>query len=53
MVATSRVPGMRLSSVSIARETCCSEKAARSGSAVHSVKLTMGTSSMPLGLISG
>jgi len=44
---------MRFNSVSVARATCCSENAARAGSAVHSVKLAIGTSSMPLGLISG
>src|SRR6266581_457932 len=52
-VTTSRVPGMRLNSISAARATFSSSKAPLSGSAVWKVRVTMGTSSMPLGLMIG
>ncbi len=53
MVNTSRVPGMRLSSVSSVCATSASSSGPRSASSVHSVSAITGTSSMPLGLISG
>jgi hypothetical protein len=53
MVATSRVPGMRFKSISAARATCCISKADLAGSALWKVSVTMGTSSMPLGLTIG
>ncbi|MBV6410513.1 MAG: hypothetical protein GAKPKEKM_01329 [Rhodocyclaceae bacterium] len=52
-VTTSRVPGMRFISISTARATCCISKAARAASLVQKVSVTMGTSSMPFGLMIG
>ena len=53
MVVTSIVPGTRFSSASTACATRSSSKAPRSGSRVHSVSATIGTSSMPLGTTTG
>jgi hypothetical protein len=53
MLDTSRVPLIRLSSTSAERATCCKSKALRSASAVQKVSATIGTSSMPFGLITG
>ncbi len=53
MVTTSRVPAMRLRSISVARATCCISKADLAGSELWNVRVTMGTSSMPLGLMIG
>ena len=50
-VSTSRVPGMRFISISTARATCCISKAERARSLVQKVSVTMGTSSMPFGLM--
>ena len=52
-VNTSRVPGMRLSSVSSVWATSARSRAPRWGSSVHRVSAITGTSSMPLGLMMG
>jgi hypothetical protein len=52
-VVTSRVPAMRFSSISAACATCSSSKAPRVSSRVHRVTVTIGTSSMPSGLMMG
>ena len=53
IVVTSRVPGTRFSSASSAWATRSTSKAPRSLSSVHSVSVTIGTSSMPLGFTRG
>ena len=52
-VCTSRVPGTRLRSASMLWATRSRSKAPVSASLLNSVRVTMGTSSMPLGLMMG